>query len=256
MDPNENTPFSLVNRQFLVTGASSGIGRQVAIWLSQQGARVVLVARNSVRLQATYEALTGEGHRIASFDFLSEADVSVWLKHLVKDSTPFDGMVHAAGVQTPMPIRASSLSHWNTVMGTNVTSAFSLIKAFRQKGVCNRGSSIVLLSSVMAHAAQPALLGYCASKGAIESMVRAAALELAREGIRVNAVAPGMVQTEMADSLGNLVGGESMRVVEQKHVLGLGNPLDVAYAIHYLLSPASRWVTGTSLVVDGGYLAE
>lgn len=254
-EQSSNTPFSLMDRHILVTGASSGIGRQVAVWLSEQGARVVLTARDSERLHATHDMLEGEGHRIAPFDFLSDIDVSMWLKELARDASPLDGIVHAAGVQTPRPIRASSLNYWNTLMSTNVTSAFSLIKAFRQKGVCRQGSSIVLLSSVMAQAAEPALLGYCASKGAIESMVRAAALELAPEGIRVNAVAPGAVRTEMVDSLKGLVGEGAMRAIEEKHALGLGSPLDVAYAVHYLLSPAARWVTGTSLVVDGGYLA-
>jgi len=100
-------------------------------------------------------------------------------------------------------------------MSTNVSSGFSLIKAFRQKGVCQPDSSIVLISSVMARAGEPALLGYCASKGAVESMARAAALELAREGIRVNCVAPGVVQTEMVESLQNLVGEDSMQAIRE-----------------------------------------
>ncbi|PTQ68464.1 SDR family NAD(P)-dependent oxidoreductase [Pseudomonas sp. GV071] len=249
------SPFSLQGKRILVTGASSGIGREIAIWLSQQGAQLIITARDSERLNITFNALTGSGHVQALIDFLDKSDVSSWLKSLTM-SAALDGLVHAAGVQSPMPIRAMSLNHWETLMNTNVTSAFSLIKAFRQKGVCNPDSSVVLLSSVMAKVGQPALLGYCASKGAVESMVRAAALELARESIRINAVAPGVVKTEMAESLGQLVGTDSMNAIEQKHPLGIGTPLDVAYAVHYLLSAASRWVTGTSLVVDGGYLAE
>ncbi|MDH0749782.1 SDR family oxidoreductase [Pseudomonas sp. GD03842] len=249
-------PFSLDGMSILVTGASSGIGRQVAIWLSQQGARIVAVGRDLPRLEETLGRLQGEGHSCHGFDFLAGDDVSAWMKALVKASTPLDGLVHAAGVQLPLPIRAMGLDHWEKIFATNVTSGFSLIKAFRQKGVCRTPSSIVMLSSVMAQVAQPALVGYCASKGAVESMVRAAALELAREGIRVNAVAPGVVRTEMADKLEGLVGEDAMAAIEGKHPLGLGDPLDVAYAVHYLLSPAARWVTGTSLVVDGGYLAE
>lgn len=255
MTSSLQNPFSIEGRIILVTGASSGIGRQVAIWLSTQGAKIILVARNAARLNETLKSMQGGDHIIEPFDFLDDADVSVWLKSISKKIGLLDGLVHAAGIQDPKPIRASNTRHWETLMATNVTSAFSLIKAFRQKGVCSQESSIVLLSSVMAKVGQPALLSYCASKGAIESMVHAAALELAREGIRVNAVAPGVVKTEMLESLESLIGGNSMQEIEKKHPLGLGNPLDVAYAINYLLSPASRWVTGTSLVVDGGYLA-
>lgn len=248
-------PFSLHGKHILVTGASSGIGREVAVWLSSQGARITLVARDMSRLEETLQRLEGEGHAIAVVDFLTEPDVSGWMKKIARETTAFDGLVHAAGIQAPMPIRATSLAHWERVISTNVTSSFSLIKAFRQKGVCQSGSSIVLISSVMAKVGEPALLGYCASKGAVESMVRAAAIELSREGIRVNCVAPGVVKTEMAETLKDLVGAESMEIIEQKHPLGFGSPADVAYAVNYLLSPAARWVTGTSLVVDGGYLA-
>lgn len=248
-------PFSLHGKHVLVTGASSGIGREVAVWLSLQGARITLVARDAQRLEETQRCLAGEGHAIAVVDFLNEPDISAWMKALAKGSMPFYGLVHAAGIQATMPIRATSLSHWEKIMSTNVTSSFSLIKAFRQKGVCQSDSSIVLISSVMAKIGEPALLGYCASKGAIESMVRAAAVELARERIRVNCVAPGVVMTEMAETLRGQIGGDLMGLIEQKHPLGFGTPTDVAYAVNYLLSPAARWVTGTSLVVDGGYLA-
>lgn len=252
---NIANPFSLQGKHILVTGASSGIGREVAVWLSSQGARITLVARDMPRLEETLQRLAGEGHTIAGVDFLNEPDVSGWMKKVAREAASFDGLVHAAGIQAPMPIRATSLAHWEKIISTNVTSSFSLIKAFRQKGVCQPGASIVLISSVMAKAGEPALLGYCASKGAVESMVRAAAIELAREGIRVNCVAPGVVKTEMAETLKDLVGGESMEIIEQKHPLGFGSPADVAYAVNYLLSPAARWVTGISLVVDGGYLA-
>lgn len=250
-----DNPFSLTGKLIMVTGASSGIGREVAIWLSRQGARLILVARDPERLEGTRFELEGPDHSIEIFDFLGEQDTSAWMKNLARQTGALDGIVHAAGVQMPMPIRAMSLDHWEKLFATNVTSGFSLIKAFRQKGVCNRDSSIVLLSSVMAQVGEPALLGYCASKGAVEAMVRAAAIELAREGIRVNAVAPGVVKTEMSAKLEGLVGEGSMNAIEQKHPLGFGTPQDVAYAVNYLLSPAARWVTGTSLVVDGGYLA-
>ncbi|WP_024676590.1 SDR family NAD(P)-dependent oxidoreductase [Pseudomonas syringae] len=251
-----SNPFSLSGKVVMVTGASSGIGSQVAVWLSQQGARVVLVARNQERLEITRQQLHGEGHGVEPFDLLESSAVGGWMKNLAKTYAPFDGLVHAAGVQMPLPIRAMGVDQWETVFATNVTSGFSLIKSFRQKGVFIQGASIVLLSSVMAQVAQPSLMAYCASKGAVESMVRAAALELARDGIRVNAIAPGVVKTEMTRKLEDTVGVDAMSAVEQRHPLGFGEPLDIAYAVNYLLSPAARWVTGTSMVVDGGYLAQ
>lgn len=169
-----SNPFSLSGKVVMVTGASSGIGSQVAIWLSQQGARVVLVARNQERLEITRQQLHGEGHGVEPFDLLESSAVGGWMKNLAKTYAPFDGLVHAAGVQMPLPIRAMGVDQWETVFATNVTSGFSLIKSFRQKGVFTQGASIVLLSSVMAQVAQPSLMAYCASKGAVESMVRAA----------------------------------------------------------------------------------
>lgn len=250
-------PFSLSGKSVMVTGASSGIGRQVALWLSEQGARITLVARNEDRLRETLAQMHGDGHCTAPFDFLSGEDVQAWIKGLVQASAvPFDGLVHAAGVLTPTPIRALSLAQWEKHMTTNVTSGFSLIKGFRQKNVFRPGASIVLVSSVMGRVAEPALMAYCASKGAVDAMVRAAALELAREGIRVNTVAPGVVHSEMTRNLDALVGEQAMHESSYKHPLGIGEALDVAYAVNYLLSPAARWVTGTSLVVDGGYLAQ
>ena len=147
-----------------------------------------MVARDPSRLNATLSKLDGNGHNIEIIDFLDDVNVSHWFKNLAKKNIPFDGLVHAAGVQVTLPIRATTLEQWNKVISTNVTSAFSLIKAFRQKGVCNPGSSIVLISSVMAQKGGGALIGYCASKGAIEAMVRSAAVELASEKIRINGI--------------------------------------------------------------------
>jgi len=112
-------PFSLSGKHILVTGASSGIGREVAIWLSQQGAIITLAARDTSRLESTLERMQGSGHNLEVIDFLGGADVPQWLKSVAKVSSPFDGLVHAAGVQMPMPIRATSIDHWEKIMSTN-----------------------------------------------------------------------------------------------------------------------------------------
>lgn len=256
MSPKPNNPFGLEDRRILVTGASSGIGRAISVWLGEQGAQLVLVGRNSEEISKTLALLPKGDHLVEIYDFLGDSDTSVWLKDIAARFGSLDGLVHAAGIHYTLPIRATSREQWDDLMTTNVTSAFSLIKGFRQKGVYSKNASIVLISSVMAKVGQPGLLAYCSSKGAIDSMVRAAALELAQFGIRVNSIAPGTVETPMAMNLESTIGVDAMKSREEKHPLGFGNPSDVAYAANYLLSPAARWITGISLDVDGGYLAE
>jgi NAD(P)-dependent dehydrogenase (short-subunit alcohol dehydrogenase family) len=140
-------------------------------------------------------------------------------------------------------------------MDTNFLSAMALVRGFRQRGVCAGGGSVVLFSSVMAFKGQAGQAAYCASKGALVSACRALALELAVECIRINCVAPGLVRTPMANRLQAALSADQYQAVEAAHPLGLGDPADVAAAVVYLLSNAARWVTGTTMVVDGGYTA-
>ena len=138
-------------------------------------------------------------------------------------------------------------------MRVNFTTAVMLVKAFRQKGCCSRGSSVVLLSSVAGLTGRPAISIYAASKAALIGFSKAAALELAPEGIRVNCVAPGYVATEMWGDVSETLTGEQFEAIRAMHPLGIGNPRDVAYPIAFLLAETGRWITGTTLVVDGGY---
>ncbi len=249
------SPFDLCGRQIMVTGASSGIGRATAVQLSRAGARVVLVARGTEALERVAESLDGAEHGIEAIDLATELDISSWMRDVSKRRGRFNGLVHAAGVQLTLPLRALSEDKWNAVMHLNTTVSFLLAKGFRQKQVVDNEGSIVFLSSVVSLVGQPGLSAYSASKGAINSLTRTLSLELAPEGIRVNAVAPGVVRTDMSDKLAQTIGDENMAKVRNAHPLGFGEPEDVACAVNYLLSPAARWVTGSVLVVDGGYLA-
>jgi NAD(P)-dependent dehydrogenase (short-subunit alcohol dehydrogenase family) len=247
--------LSLSGRTILVTGASSGIGRQTAIQLSELGARIVLVGRSPERLQETAGRLRGEGHPVQPRDLAAVEDVPKWLKELCREIGPLNGLVHSAGVHLMKPLRFMSPQEFSDLMTVNVVAAAALLKGLRQKGVCGSPASAVLISSVMGMVGQAGVTGYCASKGALCALTRSSALELAEEGIRVNCVAPGWVQTEMADRAASTLTEEQMQQIRGMHPLGLGEPQDVAAAVAFLLSDAAKWITGSTLVVDGGYTA-
>jgi len=248
-------PLDLSGRTILVTGASSGIGRQTAIHLADLGARLVLVGRSEERLRQTASQLSDAEHIVQPRD-LSDVDaVPKWLKGLCKEIGRIGGLVHSAGVHLMKPLRFMSPQEFSDVMTVNVTAAATLLKALRQKGVCDQPASAVLISSVMGMVGQAGVSAYCASKGAVCSLTRAAALELAEEQIRVNCVAPGWVQTEMADRAAETLTDDQLAEIRGMHPLGLGEPNDVANAVAFLMSDAAKWITGTTLVVDGGYTA-
>lgn len=248
-------PMDLSNRTILVTGASSGIGRATAILLSKLGARVILVARDVQHLEQTISALSGSGHRVESFDLTAFNEIPHWLKTLATDFGGLDGLVHSAGVQSTQAVRFLNKATVDEVMAINLFASMALAKGFRQKGVHNPNSSMVFIASVMGLVGQAARVAYSASKGALISMSKSLALELARDHIRVNCVAPGVVWTAMTENLQNSITSAQFSEIEAMHPLGIGQPLDVAYAIAFLLADTSCWVTGSTLVVDGGYTA-
>jgi NAD(P)-dependent dehydrogenase (short-subunit alcohol dehydrogenase family) len=249
-------PLDLRGRTILVTGASSGIGRETAILLSKLGARMILVSRNEERLNQTVEQLEGSEHLIKPFDLKAFDNINTWLKSIAKEAGPLQGLVHSAGTQNIQPLRFLSSKDIENSMHLNVNSAIVLAQAFRQKGVSAAGGSIVFISSVMGLVGQPLRSIYSASKGALIALARSLALELARDKIRVNCVAPAFVKTAMLDKLQAVLTPEQFAAIEVLHPLGFGEPLDIAYAIAFLLADTGRWITGTTLVVDGGYTAQ
>jgi NAD(P)-dependent dehydrogenase (short-subunit alcohol dehydrogenase family) len=248
-------PMDLEGQAILVTGASSGIGRRTSILLSELGAKLVLVGRNSQELHNTLEQLHGRSHRMEQFDLLQTENIPEWMSDLAKQDGPLCGLVHCAGIQMTRPLRMFDRNRFDDMMRLNVTAAIQLTKAFRQRSVLRPPASVVYVSSVMALVGQPGVSGYCATKGALQALARALALELASEGIRINCVAPGHVRTEMAAQVEQMLTDEQIARIEGMHPLGLGDSLDVAHAIAFLLADTGRWITGTTLVVDGGYTA-
>jgi NAD(P)-dependent dehydrogenase (short-subunit alcohol dehydrogenase family) len=155
-----------------------------------------------------------------------------------------------------MPIRFANENRIDDLVRTNLYSAIMLARGFSQKGGhAPEGGSVVFISSVMAFTGKPAISVYCATKGALTAFVKSLAVELAPEHVRVNCLAPGFVQTEMLEGLRELLTEEQMQALETAHPLGFGTARDVAHAAAFLLADTGRWITGSTLVLDGGYSA-
>lgn len=247
--------FSLKNRTILITGASSGIGRSCAVECSNAGATVLAFGRNEERLQETLDQLETKG-RLFSVDLNDTDAVDVIMKSLEDEGKTIDGVIHSAGISTTLPVRMITTDKILPLFETNVSSAIYLSKwVTRKKFVPENGSSVVFLSSVMGSVGESGKTIYSLTKGAVLAAARSMAVELASKRVRVNCISPGVVETPMSESSAYSRNEETRSKIERLHPLGLGKPKDVANAAVYLLSDASRWVTGTNLFVDGGYTA-
>lgn len=239
--------FSLEGKTILVTGASSGIGRQISISCSQAGAQIVALGRDAHRLDATLNSMCGLGHRGIQLDLVDEAAI----KSTVPAIGKVDGIVHAAGISMLAPLRLASRTHIESQLAANLIGPMLLTQQLLLKNAIQQGGSLVFISSISAHIGVHGVSSYSASKGAIEAMARSLSMEVAKKGIRVNCLAPGLVQTPMFEAALSTTGGLDETI--KSYPLGLGQPEDVANAAIFLLSAASRWITGTTLILDGGH---
>lgn len=248
--------LSLRGKTLLITGASSGIGKATAILASRYGARVALVARDREALESVASGLEGEGHLVVPYDLTDADGIPAMVRQVADGVGGLDGLVHCAGLHSTLPLRSIAASDVRQLFDANVTSAFMLAKGLRHKQVRKAGASLVLLSSAVGLVGQSGVSIYSATKGAIVTLTKSLSLELSREGMRVNCVCPGVVETAMTANLRATIGESSFDQVAAAHPMGIGHPEDVANAILFLASSASRWTTGTALVVDGGYTAQ
>ena len=242
-----NNPFSLQGKTILVTGASSNIGRQIAVKCSEMGANIILSARSEERLNETLTRMEGDGHLIAPCD-LSNAESIPTLVNLVPE---LDGVVMCAAIFRTTPIRNNRRKYTEEMFNTNTFSNIDLVQLLLKNKKIKDGGSILFISSVAAYRPYAGNALYSATKGAINSFCQVLAIEQGGRKIRANCISPGIIR-RVENVKEWAVTKEELAKEESRFPLGFGQTEDIAYAAVYMLSDASRWVTGTNMIVDGG----
>ncbi|MCB5185810.1 SDR family oxidoreductase [Methylobacillus gramineus] len=237
------SPFSLEGKTILVTGASSGLGQHIAIRFAQRGARLIITGRDKSRLQTTYDQLKGEGH----VQVTANLTIAEERTFLAKSASNLNGLVHCAGIQKHCPIRQLSEQLMTEMYQVNFLAPVMLTQSLLQANAIAQQGSILFMLSTAAHIGTRGLGPYSAMKSGLIGIIKCLALEQAKRKIRVNGISPSVIATPMWD-----VHQELLTQQKARHPLGLGTLDDVANGAIYMLSDASRWVTGTSLVMDGG----
>lgn len=245
-------PMELNGKNILITGASTGIGQATAVLASRLGANIRIVARREDKLKDTIGQMDGEGHLYYTADLTELIEIEALVKKIVSDGGALDGFVHCAGIAPTRPIKLTKPDYLHEVMQINFYSFVELIRVITKKKNCNDGASMVGISSVAAIKGNKAQGAYTASKAAVASIVAPMAKEFSDRRIRVNAVAFGMIHTQLYEQFLE-AGGEAEALKNQ--YLGIGSTEDAANILCFLLSNASRFITGTVLHVDGGYLS-
>lgn len=246
-------PFSLEGKTILVTGSSSGIGRGIAIECSKMGAKVILNGRNVDRLKETLEMMEGEGHQVMAADISNQEEID----QLVADVPTLDGCVLCAGIPQVCPVKHFKRNDIEDILNVNTIAPIMITSGLLKKKKIRKGSSVVLIESISGvFVGTKGDVSYNASKAALNGFLKGSALELAVQGIRINAINPGLVPTNILN-LTNEMFAENHHtdiMVDSYPMKRYGTPEDIAYGAIYLLSNASSWVTGTNLVIDGGYI--
>jgi NAD(P)-dependent dehydrogenase (short-subunit alcohol dehydrogenase family) len=245
--------FDLKDKTVFVTGASSGLGMQTAITASEYGARVVITGRNTERLDRTFQLLKGEGHLQLIADLTVQADID----RLVGQLPLLNGVVYSTGISDILPARFISKKVIAETFGISFDASVLLTAGILGKKKLVKGnSSIVFISSLSTRHAFIGGAMYIAAKAALEAYSRVLAQELAPKGTRVNCIAPAFVRTPMLDETAVKSSRAVVEKLERLQLLGFGDPVDVANAIIFFLSDASKWISATSLVLGGGLNAQ
>lgn len=242
-----NNPFSLEGKTILVTGSSSGIGKRTAIECSKLGAKIIVTGRNEERISEVLSLLEDNDHTGFSADLTTDEGI----EKLVSSIPELDGVFFCAGVTDTTLTKFIDTNKIDRVFGINIYAPMILTKWLMKKKKIKVGASLVYMSSMGAEIVATGLGIYAASKACINSFMRSVANEFSPRKIRANSIMASMVKTELIDTLTSL-SKEDIEKDEARYPLGYGKPEDVAYAAIYLLSDASKWMTGSIMKLDGG----
>lgn len=240
-------PFTLRDKTILVTGASSGIGRGIAIACSKMGATVILSGRNQLKLGTTFAQMEESGHQMVVADLTNKESVA----RMIEQLPSLDGVVHCAGIGQRVLCKVASEDDVDVVMDTNFKGPVLLQSELMKHKKINKGASIIFMASISTWSPSIGNAFYSASKGAIVSYANCLALELAPRKVRVNCISPAMVWTDLILQEG--IDEEQLKADEHKYPLKrYGTPDDIANLAIYMLSDASAWMTGSNVKLSGG----
>lgn len=242
--------ITLLNKKILITGASSGIGRATAILFSSLGAEVIITSRNSEKLKETFFSLKeNPENQMICGDLTSLDDI----KNIVSQIGALDGFVHCCGKVLPVPVKFIKEDHLRDVFGVNYFSAVNIISELLKHKKINNHCSIAFISSVSTLHSYFGGAPYISSKAALEGYAKTLALELLPKKVRVNVLQPALVNTAIFEStIEAAIDSDEMKKLIARYPLGVGEPEDIANALAYFISDASKWITGSCLKMDGG----
>lgn len=243
--------FDFSGENYVVTGASSGMGKQITVELAEAGARVLAIARGETALKEL-QALYPNNIFIAAVDVCDYEKLASFIADFVKENGKLNGAVHAAGIVSLTALKLYDEVEAQKIFETSFWAGIKLIQVCTKSKYSLKNSSYVLFSSAGSHNAAKGMFAYASAKAAIRVAVRSLAKELCNRGIRINTVSPGWVKSNMTDKLDETNNTEA---ILEKHLLGVGHVEDVSGTILFLLSDRSSWITGTDIIIDGGYLA-
>lgn len=242
------------DKKILVTGAAIGIGKETSILLSKLGAQVIMLDIDEDTVKKTYECLIGKGHNYFYYDLIDLEGIENKIKEIVSICGTLDGFVNCVGIRSRRSLSTITPKVLNNIMNINFGAFIELVRCITKKANFNEGLSIVAISSIASQIGGISVTAYSASKGAVDSAVRCLAKELAVKKIRVNSVVPAQINTPEYENYLKLK-GENVDTALSRQYLGLGEAIDVANVIVFLLSSASRFITGAAVPVDGGFLS-